>query len=583
MQRMQPPPPTVASVSTLQTGQASAPPPTNTASQQPSRGISRRGSVSDNMPPVRLRPDARQAAEPTSTPSRRELPKEGIFARQRDKAVPDMQTACTEVRELTQAIDKVVAHRQAGQAAGATLTVNESAIRDNIQTTQDEIAKSGSGARLSAVIKADAYGLGAPRFARILREAGVTDFFVARTSEAVELRQAMRAENAETGDDTAVFLLDGPPAHADMAYLIEHKITPVLNSLEQVAQWNEAGKLAGLKLPAILQFDTGMSRAGLNAKERQILKPKLQFDNLQAHGESDVAFASRREKAEMQLEQRNIQASGILSNVNVLYLMSHLGNAGGATKNDDGSYTPNDVTARQRDKFEDIRKDFPGVKATLAASSGIFLGKDYHYDMVRGGGVFHGQAPFGADDNPLRPVVKLTTTIEQGRTMEPEDWLGYSGRFVATEETDVALANIGYADGLNRIAGSNAEGAPPLTAKATFVAESGERHDAMAIGATSMDMNTYNVTGFPPEGVKRGTTLNLIDEQTTLDHFGGQFGTNAAEFETKITKRVHREVVVDPEDMITGRQQLPKPVPANLSPNAWAAIPHPASDTSGAS
>jgi hypothetical protein len=105
----------------------------------------------------------------------------------------------------------------------------------------------------------------------------------------------------------------------------------------------------------------------------------------------------------------------------------------------------------------------------------------------------------------------------------------------------------------------------------------------MAIGATSMDMNTYNVTGFPPEGVKRGTTLNLIDEQTTLDHFGGQFGTNAAEFETKITKRVHREVVVDPEDMITGRQQLPKPVPANLSPNAWAAIPHPASDTSGAS
>ncbi|WP_347556971.1 alanine racemase [Robbsia sp. KACC 23696] len=533
---------------------------TQRAPQQPANGGSRRGSRSDDL----LRPRAdngSQLRSPSPAATTRREPKQGIFAKTRDKSVPDMETAHPQVRELVTAIDKAEAYRQAGAAAGATITVNKSAIRDNIRAAKAEIDRAGSGATLSAVIKADAYGLGAPGFARLLREEGVKDFFVARTIEAVELRNAMRAENPATGDDTAVFLLDGPPAHANMDYLIEHKITPVLNSLEQIAQWNDAGALHSVKLPAILQFDTGMSRAGMSVDERAFLKPR------RGANESDADFATRQ-----------AQGNAALSNINVLYVMSHLGTAGGATRNPDGTYTPNADTAAQRQNFEAVRADFPGTKATLAASSGIFLGPDYHYDMVRGGGVFHGQAPFGADENPLRPAVSLSTTVEQSRTLQPGDKVGYGGNFVATAETQVAVANIGYADGLSRIKGSNANGAPPLTAKATFVASDGSRHDANAIAATSMDMNTYDVTSLPPEAVQRGAKLNLIDDTTTLDHFGGQFGTNAAEFETKIAKRVHREFVVDPEDVIKTRNDLPKPIPAGASPNAWAVIPKPQPD-----
>ncbi|MGI4857985.1 MAG: alanine racemase [Janthinobacterium lividum] len=483
------------------------------------------------------------------------------LAMDRDKSLPPTANAPHEVAKLLDAIDRMATHRHASDAAGATITVNESAIRANIGMAKEQIRNAGSGATLSAVIKADAYGLGAPRFARLLREEGVKDLFVARTSEAVELRQSMRAENPATGDDTAVFLLDGPPAQADMNYLIEHKITPVLNSLAQVAQWNEAGIRHNVKLPAILQFDTGMSRAGMSDQERAELKPRQRPD------ETSEDFAARQESG-----------TARLSNINVLYVMSHLGTAGGATANADGTHTPNADTVQQRSNFERVRQDFPGTKATLAASSGIFLGRDYHYDMVRGGGVFHGQAPFGADENPLRPAVTLTTTIEQLRELRAGDKVGYGGNFVADKPTLVAVANIGYADGLPRIKGSNAAGAPPLTAKATFVDETGTRHDAPAIAATSMDMNTYDVTKFPLEGRERGAKLNLIDDHTTLDHFGAQFGTNAAEFETKMASRIHRNVRVDDADKVSTRGGVPRPIPAGASPNAWAVIPQPARD-----
>jgi len=606
MLRTQTPPP-VASASTLPTTQA----PTTTTPQQPPAGGSRRGIRSEDL----LRPRAGSGsqlkdAQPLSPIATRRDPKANL-AFNRDKSLSQTANAPAQVGELQNATDKLEANRHARNTAGATITVNESAIRDNIGMAKEEIRKAESGATLSAVIKADAYGLGAPRFARLLREEGVNDLFVARTAEAVELRQAMRAEDPATGDNAAVFLLDGPPANGDMDYLIQHKITPVINSLAQLAQWNAAGVRHNVKLPAILQFDTGMSRAGMSVQERAFLKPTLQFNNKQSADETSAQFKERKEQATAQFEARQKEGTAALSNINVLYVMSHLGTAGAATANNDGTYTPDDATAAQRVNFEAVRADFPGTKATLAASSGIFLGAQYHYDMVRGGGVFHGQAPFGADDNPLRPVVTLSTTVEQLRGLKPGDKVGYGGNYVATKPTGIAVANIGYADGLSRIKGSNAAGAPELTAKATFVDDNGKRHDAKAIAATSMDMNTYDVSQLPIEALEPGAKLNLIDEKTSLDHFGAQFGTNAAEFETKIAKRVHREVVVDtpvthiapvsvdnegnaiPEthDQIESRkafavaqslaqsdtQSRRNASIASASPNAWAAVPHPAS------
>ncbi len=118
-------------------------------------------------------------------------------------------------------------------------------------------------ARAAGVVKADAYGLGAARVAPALHEAGCRDFFVAHLSEALRLRPVLAA-------DARLFVLNGlqPGAEAPCA---DAGIVPVLNSLEQVANWSALAKARGLVLPAALQFDTGMSRLGLSPDEAEQL------------------------------------------------------------------------------------------------------------------------------------------------------------------------------------------------------------------------------------------------------------------------------------------------------------------------
>src|SRR5690606_3310298 len=115
---------------------------------------------------------------------------------------------------------------------------------------------------VAAVVKADAYGLGAQEVAPALAAAGCDSFFVARLEEGVALRRLVPGAR--------IFVLDG--AHPDaVPALLTHRLTPALNSLAEIAAWSAAAGAARTSLDAVVHVDTGMNRLGLPPEELAVL------------------------------------------------------------------------------------------------------------------------------------------------------------------------------------------------------------------------------------------------------------------------------------------------------------------------
>ena len=414
---------------------------------------------------------------------------------------------------------------------------------------------------MAGVIKADGYGAGLMNEAKLRRSEGCRDFFVARFSEAKQLRQGF---SQRQNSSMAVFVLDGLVGHRSADQLIDFRITPVLNSLDQVKAWNDAGKRHSTKLPALLQFDTGMTRSGLD---------EVEVDQLFHVSDGEPG--------------PNVPDD--LSHINVLFAMTHLASGGWQPVTrpgtpepapqtfsaipDDMAIRPNDASLKQLHRLNetiDRMKQFPGladVKKTVSASNGVFMGEAFQADMVRVGGLTHGMAPFDADSNPLLPVYEYSTIISQVRTITGPADIGYGGNYhiPAGDTRRIATLPVGYADGGPRIAGGNREGDPPIKSYVTVHLKSGERRRAYLVGATSMDQTTVDVTNLTEGDLKDIKKVTFVDSNTTLDHFGAQTGTNAAEF---LTKSHHRVAMVprasEPKAPVLGAV-------ASASPYAWAA------------
>lgn len=114
-------------------------------------------------------------------------------------------------------------------AAGTVATIDLDALRRNFR---HGIALLGDKVTPAAVVKANGYGLGATRMVQTLIEEGCKDFFVARIGEGVDLRNALRLQEHPLADKVAIYVLDGHLHGTDPKMLIDHRITPVLNSLE---------------------------------------------------------------------------------------------------------------------------------------------------------------------------------------------------------------------------------------------------------------------------------------------------------------------------------------------------------------
>jgi len=366
-------------------------------------------------------------------------------------------------------------HASAGAAGlGATgyLTIDIAALCRNYEKLA-AIVMPGSAA---AVVKADAYGLGAERVSRALYEGGCRHFFVAQFVEAQELRLAL-------APDAQVFVLNGLQPGTELTSA-ERGIIPVLNSLEQYRRWCATARSLQRTLPAVVQFDTGMSRLGFPPEERSALAKALD-----KHG-----------------------------NVEVLFIMSHLASA------DELDATQN---AEQLTEIRRIADEFSGFDISFANSGGVFLGDAYHGVLARPGIALYGGAPTSGEPNPMEPVVSLEVAVVQTRAVPAGTKVGYSGVHVTEGEARLATIAAGYADGLPRsLSGRGA------------VYYQGIR--LPIVGRVSMDSITIDVSGLTDGALTLGSLVEVIGPHQSLEDIAHDAGTISYEILTGLGHRYFR-------------------------------------------
>ena len=356
---------------------------------------------------------------------------------------------------------------------GARLTVDLGAIVENWR----RLGSQAPGVPCAAVIKADAYGCGLEAVAPALWRGGCRTFFVAHLSEAVAARAAL--------PEATIYVLNGLLPGSGPA-LVAHRLRPVLGAREELEEWASLAAEAGRTLPAALHVDTGMNRLGLSVT-----------DALACAGDP------------------------LLEEADIALLMSHLVSA----------ELPDDpVNARQIADFARVRAALPGIPASLANSSGIYLGSGAHHDLLRPGYALFGGNPTPARANPMRPVVRLEARIAQIRDIAAGESVGYNGRWTAPAPRRLATLSLGYADGYPRAAS--------------------ERGHALVggvscpiLGLISMDLIILDVTSAP--GARRGDTATLIGDGLDVDAVGRAAGTIGYEILTGLGSRYVRHYVGD--------------------------------------
>lgn len=360
-------------------------------------------------------------------------------------------------------------------AVGGILTIDLDALIANWR----KLEKTAVPAECSAVIKANAYGCGAEPVARSLARAGCKTFFVATLDEAAVARKAVPS--------AALYVLNGFVQNTGEAYAkIDAK--PVIGDLNELAEWDVFCRRTGWAGGAAIHIDTGMHRLGLTVSEAQGLIPRI---NAGDHGISLV--------------------------------MSHLACA-------ESLHHP--MNARQLAAFRTIASEFSGVPASLANSSGIFLGSPFQFDMVRPGAALYGVNPTPEADNPMLPVVGLKARILQIRDIERGESVGYGGNWTARRPTRLAIVSAGYADGYFR-AGSSNDGT-----RGAEVMVAGKR--CPVAGRISMDLMAVDITDLEKNAVRRGHTVTLIGEGITVDELAHHFGTIGYEVLTSLGSRYAR-------------------------------------------
>ncbi|MCQ4632505.1 alanine racemase [Shinella sp. CPCC 100929] len=361
------------------------------------------------------------------------------------------------------------------RTGGATgyLTIDLAALARNYEKLAKEVAP----ARAAAVVKADAYGLGADRVAPRLYAQGCRHFFVAQFVEALRLRPLLAA-------DAAVFVLNGLQPENELA-CARSGIVPVINSLGQWRQWCAAAKTLGRTLPAVLQFDTGMSRLGVPPEDRAMLSEYVEADG----------------------------------RIEVLFIMSHLASA------DDVDSDQNDD---QRAEMERISVEFPEFDVCFANSGGIFLGRVYHGALARPGIALYGGAPTAGRDNPMEPVVRLDVAVVQTRTVSAGTRVGYAASHVTTGEMRLATIAAGYADGLPRSLGGRGA-----------VYCDGIR--LPIIGRVSMDSIIIDISALPAGRLICGSLVEVLGPHQTLEDVARDAGTISYEILTGLGRRYERQ------------------------------------------
>ena len=374
------------------------------------------------------------------------------------------------------------ADNDATRRAGAILTVDLAAIAANWRGLRDAGRAGGKPIDCAAVLKADAYGTGAEVVGPRLAAEGCKQFFVAHIEEGIALRRVL--------PDLPIYVLNGLLAGTEGDFA-EHDLTPVLNHLGQLNAWRAAAQRFNRPLDAVIHIDTGMNRLGFGPEDTQAL----------------------------------VNERGRLRGLRLSLLMSHLM----------ASEEPaNPVNGEQLSRFRAFIKAMPGAPTSLANSSGIFLGPDYHFDLLRPGAALYGINPLPGQSNPMLPTVTLQARILQTRRIDALQTVGYGGAWRSARPSRVATIALGYADGYFR-----------TLINRTHVHLAG--HRVPVIGRISMDLVTIDVTDVPEAESQIGALVEVLGTEMTADDLAEHARTNAYEVMTALGRRYARLYVDNPE------------------------------------
>ncbi|KEA07401.1 alanine racemase [Agrobacterium sp. SHOUNA12C] len=369
-------------------------------------------------------------------------------------------------------------------AAGLRLTVDLDALVENWR----DMAHRSGRARPSAVVKADAYGLGIEDIGEALYLAGARDFFVATADEGATLRLY--------APDARIFVLSGIWPGMERVFF-ENDLVPVIASEEQLTFWMSVLSDYG-DYPCALQVDTGFNRLGLPMEDALALADDVS---------RPASFAP-------------------------VLVMSHLAC---------GDDPANPMNRQQLEAFRKVSAAFEGIEASLANSAGIFLGPEYHFDLTRPGIATYGGEAVPGIANPMRPVATAEARIIQTRFVKAGETVGYGRAMQLTRDSRLAIVSAGYADGYMR---SQSSGGVPLRQTDLpgghgFIAG----HRVPVAGRITMDLTIFDITDLPDNLVRAGDYVELFGSNILVDDAARAAGTIGYEMLTSLGLRHERRYI----------------------------------------
>ncbi|MDE3229792.1 MAG: alanine racemase, partial [Chloroflexota bacterium] len=345
----------------------------------------------------------------------------------------------------------------------------------------------GPETRVLVSLKADAYGHGALRVARVALRNGAEWLGVATVSEARPLREA---------GVTAPILVFGytPPWQAREAVRLDVRATVFdrdsARALAQAAL--ERGQVARVHI----KVDTGMARLGLRAEDIPAI----------------VAFA------------RDLRA---MPGLEVEGVFTHFATADSL----DLSYAHRQLD-RFRSTLDALAAEAPLPPLIHAANSAALLTlPDARFNMVRVGVAIYGLPPSDEVTLPegFAPALAFRTVVAQVKWVPAGEGVSYGATYVTTRPTRIATLPVGYADGFRRA---------PRDWGETLIR--GRR--APILGRVAMDQCMVDVTDIP--GVEQGDEVTLIgrqgDDELTAQAVADRLGTSAYEVVSSLLARVPR-------------------------------------------
>lgn len=359
--------------------------------------------------------------------------------------------------------------------------VDLSAIAHNLGLVRKLV---GSGVKICAAVKADAYGHGIEQVSRIARAAGAEWLGVGSTWEGKRLREA--------GLGGPILVL-GATSPRESSLIAGHGLSQMITSLELAQALSREAQQQGREVGIHLKVDSGMGRLGIRPEEAlefcESLKklPGLRFEGLMTH----FALAHSREKS---------------------------------------------FTRKQLEIFQETSRalEARGFRFSLrhaANSAAIIDLPESHLDMVRPGIMIYGHFPSSEVSSalPLRPALTLRTEIGHLKSLKPGESVSYGRSFVASRESKVAILPLGYADGYDR----------KLSNRAQVLVQG---RPAPVVGIICMDMTAVDVTDLPE--VKAGDEVILLGrqgkEEISAEQIASWLSTIPYEVLTRIGSRVER-------------------------------------------